>query len=178
MDLLSGRTKDVVSKTVLVLLSLIEEAEQLLEASVRTRNTFLSIDTALNEMDSNVLDGQISIMSGHFKFLCTTARMILRLIECARSLTEQCVAGLSIAFPKGDMPIALSEVINVICRIMRHIETFDQIIDASKLKFLWGCFKGKVFNHFQLIASAKGVSSFIEELDVFFMENYFDVSSS
>lgn len=166
----------------MVLHHLIEEAEQLLADSDRNKNKFLSIDTELNEMDSNVLDSQISTLSSHFKFLCLTARMILRLIECARCITEQCIGGLLIAFPKGDIPIALSEVIKVICRIMRQIETFDQIIDASKLKFLWLVFKGKVFNHYQLIenevaASAKGVSSFIEELDVFFVENYFEVRS-
>lgn len=65
---------------------------------------------------------------------------------------------------------------------MKQIETFDEIISSSKLKFLWMVFKGKVFNHFQMIeneygqGSAKGVSTFLEELDQFFAGNFFAVS--
>lgn len=67
-------------------------------------------------------------------------------------------------------------------RIMKQIVIFDEIISSSKLKFLWLVFKGKVFNHFQIIendfglGSAKGVSTFLEELDQFFTGNYFAVS--
>lgn len=49
------------------------------------------------------------------------------------------------------------------------------------MKFLWVIYKGKVFNHYQLMidsegTAVKGVGTFIEELDVFFAGNFFEVS--
>lgn len=178
-ELLSGPES---SKTILVFYHLLDEADNLLIQLQATHNRFIEIDNDANDLDSltTSLDVQISRLSANFVFLCDTARLIVRLIECCRCIAEQCIGGVCVLHAKGDSPVALSVVLETICRIMRQVESFDQTINASKLKFLWLIYKDKVFSHYQMIeteiaASAKGVSTFIEELDVFFAGNYFDI---
>lgn len=161
---------------------LLDEAERLLSDLKHTQETFIGIDNEANDLDdrSTSLDVQISRLSAHFIFLCETARLIVRLIECSRLIAEQCIGGVLVAYPKGDGPVALHVAIEAICRIMRQVETCDELINSSRLKFLWLIYKDKVFSHYQMIESqvaesAKGVSTFIEELDGFFMGNYFDI---
>lgn len=148
-----------------------------------TQKRFIDYDNSAADLDHEPttinLDTQIGSLSKHFVFLCATARQIVRLIECARCIVEQCIGGVLVEFPK-DVPVSMPVIIAVICRIMRQVEEFDELINASKFKFLWLIYKEKVFSHYQMIESevaesAKGVSTFIEELDVFFAGNYFEI---
>lgn len=96
---------------------LTSEAEELLRKLKVAQDQFIEIDYAGNDMDnaSVSLESQISCLSENFVFLCDTARLILRLIECSRCITEQCIGGLLVTYPKGDGPVALpvSNVSNI-----------------------------------------------------------------
>lgn len=101
------------SKALLVFYGLLDTDELRKEAQ-EAQDRFLEIDDELNDEKAssaqNSLDIQIGLLSEHFLFLCTISRIIVRLIERCRSLTEQCVGGLLVVYPKGDTPIDLSVI--------------------------------------------------------------------
>lgn len=104
LEILSGLKSPDISKTLMVFYHLLDESERLLRAAAETQEKFLNIDLEISESDNTNLDVQMGMLSEHFQFLCSAARLILRLIENTRCMVEQCLR-LLITFPKT--PICL-----------------------------------------------------------------------